>query len=128
MQTDEIEDYLTNRHTDGAALFREFRAKALAAGPDVTEKVSRTMVAWKRVRTFATAYVKGRYLEASIDLPDVVEHPHLRAAFKTSKAVTTHRFTLEKGESVDERMAAWLKHAYRTVGLGARAVGEQAPR
>lgn len=121
MTTDPVEAYLDDKDADGATLFRAFRRKALAAGPDVEEKVSRTMVAWKGKRTFATAYVKGRYLEASIDLTHAVEHPHLKAAFPTTRTVVTNRFTLEKGEPVDAKMAAWLKEACRTVGPGARA-------
>lgn len=121
MTGDPIEAYLDDKDVDGAALFRAFRKKALAAGPDVEEKISRTMVAWKGKRTFATAYVKGRYLEASIDLHHAVEHPHLKAAFHTAKTVVTNRFTLEKGEAVDAKMTAWLKEAWRTVAPGARA-------
>ncbi len=42
------------------------------AGDRVEEKVSRTMVTWKGRRTLASAHVKGRYLEASIDLTRTV--------------------------------------------------------
>ena len=115
-----VDAYLADKDADGARLFRAFRKKALAAGPDVEEKVSRTMVAWKDKRGFAAAYVKGRYLEASIDLTHPVEHPHLKAAFKTTKTVVTHRFTLEKGEKIDAELAGWLKEAFNTVGPGAR--------
>ena len=114
-----VDAYLADKNADGARLFRAFRKKALAAGPDVEEKVSRTMVAWKGKRAFAAAYVKGRYLEASIDLMHPVEHTHLKSAFHTTKAVITHRFTLEKGERVDAKLAGWLKEAFRTVGPGA---------
>ena len=116
-----VDAYLDDKDADGARLFRAFRKKALAAGPEVEEKVSRTMVAWKGKRTFATAYVKGRYLEASIDLTRTVEHPHLKAAFHTTKTVVTHRFTLERGETVDAKMSGWLKEAWRTVAPGAHA-------
>lgn len=101
-------------------LFTAFRKAALAAGPDVEEKVSRTMVAWKGKRTFATAYIKGRYLECSIDLLHAVEHRHLKAAFHTTKKVVTNRFTLEAGETVDAEMRAWLKAAFAEVAAGTR--------
>ncbi|MCO6439554.1 MAG: hypothetical protein J5I81_00405 [Nitrococcus mobilis] len=99
-----------------------FRAAALAAGNGVIEKVSRTMVAWKGERTFATAYVKGKYLECSIDLLHAVDHAHLKASFHTTNKVVTNRFTLEPDEEVDADMQAWLCEAFTTVGPGTRTL------
>lgn len=115
-----IEQYLADKNPDAAPVFLAFRKHALAAGKDVSEKVSRTMVAWKGQRTFAAAYIKGRYLECSIDLLHAVDHQHLKASFHTTKAVVTNRFTLEPDESVDEAMRAWLCEAYDQVGPGTR--------
>ena len=120
MSTDALEAYLSDKNADGAALLRAFRKAANAAGRDVEERVTKSMISWKRKRAFASAYVKGRYLECSIDLLETVDHPHLKAAFHTTKKVITHRFTLEKGEAVDTRMRAWLKRAYKVVGPGTR--------
>jgi hypothetical protein len=117
---EEVRSYLAGRDPEATALFMAFRAAAIAAGPGVNEKVSRTMVAWKRLRMFATAYVNGRYLECSIDLLQAVEHRHLKAAFPTTRKVVTNRFTLEPGEEVDARMQAWLREAFADVGPGTR--------
>lgn len=118
MSDEDIRGYLSDKTPSAVPVFMAFRDHALAAGEDVTEKVSRTMVAWKRTRSFATAYVKGRYLECSIDLLHPVEHRHLRASFHTTKKVVTNRFTLEPDEEVDAEMQAWLREAYADVGPG----------
>ncbi|WIJ26995.1 DUF5655 domain-containing protein [Devosia sp. RR2S18] len=120
MADQEIQDYLSGKNTDTIQVFMDFRKHALAAGKDVAEKVSRTMVAWKGKRTFATAYIKGRYLECSIDLLHAVEHQHLKASFRTTKSVVTNRFTLEPDEEIDVEMQGWLREGYRQVGPGTR--------
>ncbi|MWB78290.1 hypothetical protein GLS40_09660 [Pseudooceanicola sp. 216_PA32_1] len=120
MTKPQVEQYLADKNQDAVPVFMAFRDAALAAGDGVTEKVSRTMVAWKSTRTFATAYVKGKYLECSIDLLREVRHQHLKAAFATTKTVITHRFTLEPDEDVDADMRSWLSEAFRDVGPGAR--------
>jgi predicted transport protein len=118
MSDKEIQEYLKDKNPNVAPLFMAFRAAALSAGQRVSEKVSRTMVAWKAERTFATAYVKGKYLECSIDLLRAVEHQHLKASFHTTKKVITNRFTLEPGEDIDKEIRAWLREAFADVGPG----------
>ncbi|WP_322864772.1 DUF5655 domain-containing protein (plasmid) [Aquicoccus sp. G2-2] len=120
MSDNEIHDYLSDKNQDTVPVFMAFRKYALAAGPGVTEKVSRTMVAWKGKRTFATAYVKGQYLECSIDLLHAVDHEHLKASFYTTKKVVTNHFTLEPDEKVDEKIQSWLREAFADVGPGTR--------
>ncbi len=122
MSDEEVQDYLSDKDQRAVPLFMAFRDHARAAGKGVTEKVSRTMVAWKRERTFATAYVKGRYLECSIDLLHPVEHKHLKASFHTTTKVVTNRFTLEPDEEVDADMQAWLRQAFADVGPGTRNI------
>ncbi|WDR04343.1 DUF5655 domain-containing protein [Devosia algicola] len=113
-----VSAYLKDKNDGAISLFNEFRDAALAAGTEVEEKVSKTMVAWKGKRTFATAYVKGKYLECTVDLLHAIEHKHLKASFPTTKKVVTNRFTLEPGETVDEQMTAWLKEGFEDVGPG----------
>lgn len=120
MSDKEIQEYLKGKNPSATPLFMAFRSAVLSAGEEVSEKVSRTMVAWKAQRTFATAYLKGKYLECSIDLLRNVHHQHLKASFHTTKKVITHRFTLEPGESIDEEMQVWLREAIGTVGPGFR--------
>lgn len=121
-KTDAINVYLDGKNDAAAALFGAFREAALDAGKDVEEKVSRTMVAWKGKRTFATAYVKGKYLECSVDLLHSVEHPHLKASFNTTRNVVTNRFTLEPEEKVDTRIKSWLREGFADVGPGTRGM------
>lgn len=122
MNAEAVKKYLSDKDQRAIPVFMLFRRHALAAGEGVTEKVSRTMVAWKRKRTFATAYVKGKYLECFIDLLHPVEHKHLKASFHTTKKVVTNRFTLEPDEAVDAEMQAWLCQAFVDVGLGTRSI------
>ncbi|WDR06332.1 DUF5655 domain-containing protein [Devosia rhodophyticola] len=118
---EKIAEYLKDKNEAAVALFLAFRAAALAAGSDVDEKVSKTMVAWRVKRTFATAYIKGKYLECSIDLLHPVDHQHLKASFHTTRKVVTNRFTLELGEKVDQQIKAWLQEASANVGPGTRS-------
>jgi len=112
--------YLEGKNEAAVPLFLQFRQAAIEAGDQVEEKVSASMVAWKGKRNFATAYIKGKYLECSIDLLERVEHQHLKAAFHTTKKILTHRFTLEPGEDVDADIRNWLKLAFETVSRGTR--------
>jgi predicted transport protein len=116
----QVNHYLGDKNEAAAALFLEFRDACLNAGDGVTEKVSKTMVAWRGKRTFATAYVKGRYLECSIDLLHEVEHEHLKSSFNTTKKVVTNRFTFEPTEKIDARLRSWLHEAFADVAPGTR--------
>ncbi|UXN68032.1 DUF5655 domain-containing protein (plasmid) [Devosia neptuniae] len=121
-QSDELAKYLQGKNEATIPLFLRFREAALRAGGGevVEEKVSASMVAWRAKRNFATAYIKGRYLECSIDLLEQVGHEHLKSAFHTTKKILTHRFTIEPDEDIDADLVKWLKQAYETVGLGTR--------
>lgn len=121
-QSDALSKYLQGKNESTIPLFLRFREAALRAGVGdaVEEKVSASMIAWKGKRNFATAYIKGKYVECSIDLLERVEHKHLKAAFHTTKKILTHRFTLEPDEDIDADLIKWLKQAYQTVGHGTR--------
>ncbi|KKB75874.1 hypothetical protein VW35_19120 [Devosia soli] len=119
-QSDALSKYLEGKNEATIPLFLRFREAAMQTGAAVEERVSPSMVAWKGKRNFATAYIKGKYLECSIDLLEQIEHKHLKAAFHTTKKVVTHRFTLEPDEKIDADLVKWLKQAYQTVGGGTR--------
>jgi hypothetical protein len=119
--SDAVDTFLKDKDPHGSELLRRVRTLAMEAGPNVRERVSRSLVGWSAKRSFATAYVKGRYLELSIDLRQEIAHPRLRAAFATSAAVITHRFTFGPDHRVDARIGALLKEAHDTVGPGGRA-------
>lgn len=118
--TDAVAAFLEGKDAHASALLRDVRKLALHAGGDVSERVSKSLVGWSGKRSFATAYVKGKYLELSIDLVRKIDHPRLRAAFATTKTVTTHRFTFGPDHRIDAGIGALLKEAFKTVGPGAR--------
>ena len=53
--------------------------------PDVEERVHSADIAFARVRTFASAYVNGHYLELGIELLRQVRDPPPSTAFPTSR-------------------------------------------
>lgn len=118
--TSAVDAFLNGKDAHASLLLRRVRKLALAAGPDITERVSKSLVGWSAPRSFATAYVKGAYLELSIDLLRQVDHPRLRTAFATTSKVTTHRFTFGPDHAIDRRIGSLLKEACRTVGPGLR--------
>lgn len=118
--SDAVSDYLQGKDAHAAKLLQELRKQALHAGGEVVERTSKSLVGWSAKRSFATAYVKGKYLEVSIDLTRAVEHPRLRACFKTTRKILTHRFTFGPDHALDARIGGWLKEAYDTVGPGGR--------
>ncbi|GAA0609837.1 hypothetical protein GCM10009422_00770 [Brevundimonas kwangchunensis] len=118
--TDAVAEFLEGKDTHASGLLREVRKLALHAGDDISERVSKSLIGWSGKRSFATAYVKGKYLELSIDLTRKVDHRRLRAAFATTKTVTTHRFTFGPDHKVDARIGALLKESLETVAPGAR--------
>jgi hypothetical protein len=112
--------YIEGQTSDDLALLRRFRELADAAGPEVEMTVSKTVIAWRRDRTFALAYLKNHYLEAAVDLLRETTHPALRTAFATTKKVTTHRLTISRLDQLDSALKKLLAEAYETVGPGTR--------
>jgi hypothetical protein len=100
-------------------LLETFRQAALAL-PSVEERVHETEVQYAVERIFAAGFVRSHKLELAIDLLREVEHPHLRAAFPTTKKVVTHRFGLPSVDAFDDRIRGWLAEAHETVGPGTR--------
>lgn len=120
--TDKVDSWLDGHDAHASDLLRRVRELALTAGPEVKERLSKSLIGWSAKRSFATAYVKGKYLELSIDLTREIAHPRVRTAFATTKTITTHRFTFGPDHKIDARIGALLKEACKTVGPGARAM------
>ena len=114
-----VDEYLEDKNRDGALLFREFQRLVEACGASHAA-VSRTVVFFKRNRVFAGAFVRGRRLEAVIDLLREAEHPCLVAAFPTTKRVVSHRLRIDDPAQLDESVRALLREAYEEVGPGTR--------
>ena len=69
---------------------------------------------------FAGAFVRGRRLEAVVDLMREADHPRLLARFHTTKKVVSHRLRFVSEDELDGSVAALLSEAYRDVGPGTR--------
>jgi hypothetical protein len=96
--------------------FRDFCSSL----PDVQERVHSADVAFARVRTFASAYIKSHYLELGIELLREVRDPPPRTAFPTSKKVWMNRYSLRRLDQFDDRIRSLLYEAWQTVGPGTR--------
>jgi hypothetical protein len=99
-------------------LFETYRAFCLAL-PGTEERVHTTEVHFAVERIYTSGYLKSHHLELAIDLLREIDGEHLRAAFRTTKAVITHRFTidsLKEFETVEDA----IREAHETVGPGLR--------
>ena len=104
---------------DDLALFTAYRT-AVHVMPEVTEKVSRTEVAYLVKRQFTSGYIRNHYLEIAVHLTREADHPLLRARFPTTTKVTTHRLTLTRPDQLDDALLALVDEARETVGPGTR--------
>jgi hypothetical protein len=104
---------------DDLALLTAYR-DAVSALSGVTEKVSKTEVAYLVNRQFTSAYLRNHYLEIAVHLTREAEHPLLRARFRTTTKVTTHRLTLTRPDQIDDDLLALVDEARETVGPGTR--------
>jgi hypothetical protein len=101
------------------ALLTAYR-DGVRALPGVTERVSKTEVAYLVKRQFTSAYVRNHYLEIAVHLTREAEHPLLRARFPTTTKVTTHRLTLTRPDQFDGDLLALVDEAREAVGPGTR--------
>lgn len=87
---------------------------------DVEERVTSSQIAFARRRIFASAYVKSHYLEVGVELRREVSTPKPRTAFRTSKSVVMHRYSLRELEQFDDGIRDLIREAWETVGPGTR--------
>lgn len=113
------EELTADLDDDDLALLTAYRS-AVRSLPGVTEKVSKTEVAYLVQRQFTSAYIRNHYLEIAVHLTREAEHPLLRARFATTRKVTTHRLTLTRPDQIDDDLLALVEEARTTVGPGTR--------
>jgi hypothetical protein len=113
------EELTADLDDDDLALLTAYR-EAVRRMPSVTEKVSRTEVAYLVKRQFTSAYIRNHYLEIAIHLRRQAEYPLLRARFATTSKVWTHRLTLTRPDQVDDQLLALVDEAREDVGPGTR--------
>jgi hypothetical protein len=119
MATSTWEELTADLDDDDLALLTAYR-EAVRGMPGVTEKVSRTEVAYLVKRQFTSAYIRNHYLEIAVHLLREADHPLLRARFPTSAKVTTHRLTLTRPDQLDDELLALIDEARQDVGPGTR--------
>ena len=99
-------------------LLEAYRAFCIAL-PDTEERVHKTEVQFAVTRVYTSGYLKSHHMELAIDLLREIDGEHLRAAFHTTKAVITHRFTIDTLEEFETVKEA-IREAHETVGPGLR--------
>jgi hypothetical protein len=118
----------------GTSVLQRVRTVLANSHDDVTERVGRSQVAFRRRRGFAFLWRPGQYLThpgAEVVLSLALHRQLDSARFKevAHPAPTTwmHHLELHSADDVDEEVAAWLREAADVAGPTG-AVGATAPR
>lgn len=96
--------------------------RAVSTLGDVTVRVTRSQVAFRRQRGFASVWRPGQYVGSdvpavlSIALPRPVDSPRFKEVVHPAATVWMHHLELHDAASVDEEVRAWLSEAYAVAG------------
>jgi hypothetical protein len=105
----------------GLATFRRVAAALASAHPDVTVRVSKSQIAFRRRRGFAYLWVPGRYLRGS-PAPVVLSiASRNRLASERFKEVVhpgpwMHHLEVSDESDIDDEVTAWLEQAAEEAG------------
>jgi hypothetical protein len=109
-------------HPLGEAVFDAVRA-ALAPWPDVSVRVSRSQVAFRRRRGFAWLWLPGRYLRApgaevvlTIALGRLDDSPRWKEVAHPAAAHWIHHLEIRSTGDLDDEVAGWLREAAARAG------------
>ena len=105
---EKLTDGLDSEDLKKLTAFRDYCRKL----GDVDERVHTSEIAFAVKRVFASAYIKGHYLEVGIDLPRVVTTPKPRATVATTKTRTLHRYSLRELKQFDAGIKKLIREAY----------------
>lgn len=111
----------------GSALGRSVLARVrevLADGhADVTERVGRSQVAFRRQRGFAFLWRPGQYLSnpgaevvLSLALPRRLESARFKEVVHPARSTWMHHLELHSATEVDDEVAGWLREAAGSAG------------
>lgn len=105
-------------HDDSRELFEELRRVILHLGP-VTERHSKSQVAYRGRRTFALAWAPGQYLGErgaplvlSVVLPERDTEPRWKEVVEPRPGVFMHHLELHATSDIDDQLKGWLAGAY----------------
>lgn len=107
----------------GLAALDRVRALLTDAFPDVTERTSRSQVAFRRRHGFAYLWRPGQYLRhpaaevvLSLALPELVASPRFKEVAHPAPSTWMHHLELRSVADVDDEVAGWLRRAAGAAG------------
>ena len=107
----------------GLAVLMRVREVLAESHPDVTERVGRSQVAFRRRRGFAYLWMPGHYLTnpradvvLSLALTSRLESPRFTEVVHPARTTWMHHLELHAAEDVDDEVADWLVHAADVAG------------
>lgn len=108
-------------HPDGLAVYRAVAEVVRGLG-ESEERVSKSQVAFRRVRGFAYVWRPGQYLRStvpavlSIALPGPLESARIKQVVHPAPRVWMHHIELQGPDEVDDEVRDWLGRAYEAAG------------
>ena len=108
-------------HPDGLAVYRAV-AEAVRGLGECEERVSKSQVAFRRVRGFAYVWRPGQYLRStvpavlSIALPGRLGSARIKQVVHPAPRVWMHHVELQGPGEVDDEVRDWLRRAYEAAG------------
>ena len=107
----------------GLSVLGRVREVLAESHPDVTERVGRSQVAFRRRRGFAYLWMPGQYLRnpraevvLSLALPSRLDSPRFAEVVHPASAIWMHHLDVHATADVDDEVAAWLVHAADAAG------------
>lgn len=104
-------------HPDGLVVYRAV-AEAVRGLGECEERVSKSQVAFHRVRGFAYVWRPGQYLRStvpavlSIALPGPLDSVRIKQVAHPAPRVWMHHLELHGPDEVDDEVRDWLRRAY----------------
>jgi hypothetical protein len=102
----------------GLAVFRRVNDLVSRAAPDVSVRVSKSQVAFRRRRGFAYLWLPGQYLKKpaaeivlSIALSRHLHSERFKEVAHPAAAVWLHHLEIHAVQDVDDQVAGWLQEA-----------------
>lgn len=108
-------------HPEGLVVYRAV-AEVLRGLGECEERVSKSQVAFRRVKGFAYVWRPGQYLRStvpaalSIALPGPLESARIKQVVHPAPRVWMHHIELQGPDEVDDEVRDWLGRAYEAAG------------
>lgn len=111
------DEYFAGRD-DSRRIFEAIRAAIVALGPS-SLRVTRSQIAFVRQRSFAWAWIPGKYLRRAaaplvltLAFPHRDPSPRWREIVEPSPGKFTHHLELAREADIDDEVRAWLRRAW----------------